>query len=211
MTPADTRPVLARYLDPLDVIWLSAATRLGLRVRRNPSVFAATDGAGLLELGPRETLDADDCTAQMILHELCHWITNGAHSLHELDWGCAPEGEDLWREFATLRVQCGLASRHGLRVLLAPTTQHRRYYDRVPDDPLTPLDDGEEEARIVAETAAALVRADGAPWAEALARAFVATRGVADAVGPILSDYASDIESDALPSLWAAARQTRLG
>ncbi|HNC95158.1 MAG TPA: hypothetical protein PKW90_03475, partial [Myxococcota bacterium] len=97
------RPVKARYLDPVEVVWYATAARLGLRVRRNPSIFSMTDGTGLLELGPKDTLDADDCTAQMIFHELCHWITNGLETFELRDWGFPLEAELDWREHSCLR------------------------------------------------------------------------------------------------------------
>ncbi|NLY95693.1 MAG: YkgJ family cysteine cluster protein, partial [Myxococcales bacterium] len=60
------------YVDPLDAIWLAVARAFGLRVERSDEVYASTDGEGTLTLGTRETLDPDDCLAQMIFHELCH-------------------------------------------------------------------------------------------------------------------------------------------
>lgn len=203
MSSPPTRPVLARYLDPLDVVWLSTARQLGLRVRRNQTVYAATNGAGLLELGPSDTLDPDDCTAQMIFHELCHWVTNGVASVHVVDWGCPPEPEDLWVEFACLRLQAALSAPWGLRRLLAPTTLHRAYYDRLTDDALAPLDDGEVEARVVARARQALADAMEDPWQHALQDALRATSAIQAAVQPVMAWYQSD-ENDGLPSLWAA-------
>lgn len=200
--PAD-RPVRAKYLDPLDLVWLATARRLGLRVRRNPTVYAATNGAGLLELGPTDTLDPDDCAAQMIFHELCHWITNGLASAALVDWGCAPEGEDMWVEWATLRVQAALAAPWGLRGLLAPTTLHRAYWDRLGSDPLAPLDEGDEEARIVARARAALIEASAAPFHEPIQDALRASASIQAALAPLLP-WASHDTDEPLPSLWAA-------
>lgn len=196
------RPVSARYMDPLSVVWLATARRLGLTVRRNPSVYAATNGAGLLELGPGETLDPDDCDAQMIFHELCHWITNGEDSVGVPDWGCALEGEEIWREQATLRVQRALAEPHGLERLLAPTTDHRVYYDRLAGG--GPVQGYEDEARAMALAQQALARADGPPWGLALREALEATARIQAAISPFLGSYASDRADDALPSLWAS-------
>jgi len=197
------RPVRSRYRDPLDLVWLATARRLGLRVRRNPAIFSATDGQGLLELGPFHTLDADDTTAQMILHEFCHWITNGESTFHERDWGFDLDSELDWREHSCLRLQAGLCERYGLRGMLAPTSQFRDYYDRIPTDVLQPLDDSEREAKVCALAAVALERAAGTPWSGPMTEAFVATAQMRDALAPLLGDYATDLEDDALPSLWA--------
>ncbi len=196
------RPVHARYRDPLDLVWLATARRLGLRVRRNPAIFSATDGRGLLELGPFDTLDADDTTAQMILHEFCHWITNGLETFHERDWGFALDAELDWREHSCLRLQAGLTERYGLRTMLAPTSQFRDYYDSIPTNVLEPLDDSAREADVCALAKVALERAAGAPWNAPMTEAFVATARIRDALGPLLADYATDLENDGLPSLW---------
>lgn len=204
------RQVRARYQDPLGLIWMATARRLGLEVRRNPTVFAATNGRGLLELGPPETLDADDCDAQMIFHELCHWVTNGLDSVHVPDWGCAPEGEEIWREQACLRLQAALAGRHGLRDVLAPTTVHRLYYDALGEDALRPVDGYPDEALAVGLAREALGRADGEPWAAPLTEALAATARIAETVRPFLSGDGAkgpgDTPEAALPSLWASAR-----
>lgn len=196
------RPILSRYRDPLDLVWLATARRLGLHVRRNPAIFSATDGTGLLELGPFDTLDADDTTAQMILHELCHWITNGLETFHERDWGFALDAELDWREHACLRLQAGLAQRYGLRGVLAPTSQFRAYYDAIPADVLQPLEGWPHEARVVELAAVALGRAEGAPWVGPMREAFTATAAMRDALAPFLADYATDLPDDPLPSLW---------
>ena len=205
------RPIRSRYLDPVDLVWLATARRLGLRVRRNPAIFSATDGQGLLELGPRSTLDPDDTTAQMIFHEICHWIVNGRDAVHQRDWGFALDAELDWREHACLRLQAALGGRHGLREVLAPTSQFRAYYDAIPDDPFAPLPSGslpehgsdpEREARVCARARSAVVEAGGEPWGEVLARALEATAALRETVMPFLADYASDVDPDDLPSLW---------
>lgn len=197
------RPIEARYLDPIDLIWLATARRLGLHVRRNPRIFSATDGTGLLELGPRETLDPDDCTAQMIFHELCHWITNGVETFVERDWGFPLDAELDWREHACLRLQAALAGSHGLRAQLAPTSQFRRYYDTIPADPFAPLDTTPREMEVVALAAVAWERAQGDPWHRPVQAALGASAAVRGVVAPFLSDYQSDVGGDPLPSLWA--------
>lgn len=198
------RPVLSRYLDPLELIWLSTARRLGLTVRRDPAIFSRTDGTGRLWLGPRDDLDADDMVCQMIFHELCHWITNGVASFSVEDWGFPLSDADDPREYASLRVQAALADRHGLRGMLGPTGQYRRYFDQIPADPLGPIDDpahGLDEARILPLARDALVRADTPPFAP-VHDALAATARLRDVVTPFLDTYATEVEDDALPSLW---------
>lgn len=180
----------SRSHDPVDVIWLATAARLGLVVRRRADVFASTDGRGTLFLGARDTLDPDDCTAQMVLHELCHWVINGEDAAHRIDWGFAPmEGLD-WREYPTLRLQRWWADRYGLTSLLAPTTAARAYWDRLVA-PLEPLDDGPDEATIVREATAAVARSQGEPWGRALEAALAATAEI----GEVARAYGSTVTS----------------
>jgi hypothetical protein len=199
------RPIHARYLDPLELIWYATARRLGLRIRRNRAIFSATDGTGLLELGPKDTLDPDDCTAQMIFHEFCHWITNGAETFYERDWGFALDAELDWREHACLRLQASLADSVGLRRFLAPTSQFREYYDQLPMDILEPLPGWPCEAEVVALAKITIDRASQAPWAPHLQQALKATQALHKAVAPFLSDYATDLPDDTLPGLWGIA------
>ena len=195
------RPILSRYLDPLELVWYATAKRLGLTVRRNPAIFSMTDGTGLLELGPKDTLDADDSAAQMIFHEICHWITNGVETFSERDWGF-PLHDDLdWREHACLRLQAHLSGEHALRQVLAPTSPFRAYYDEIPADPLRPHPGGWREEEVVALAALAIERAAGEPWGETVQAALRATAAMREVAGQFLSDYATDIE-DPLPSLW---------
>jgi hypothetical protein len=140
-----TRSVDARYIDPLDHIWLTAAAELGLQVRRSPLGYATTDGRGGLSIAPAPDLDADDCLAQIILHEICHALVQGEDSFGRPDWGLANDAQsvqyqgDTVREQACLRVQAALLRRYGLRRLLGPTTDFRRFYDALPRDPLAAL------------------------------------------------------------------------
>jgi hypothetical protein len=199
---AYVRPRRSRYLDPVDLIWLAAARRLGLHVRRNPAIFSATDGTGLLELGPRDTLDPDDSTAQMIFHELCHWITNGVETFRERDWGFALDAELDWREHACLRLQAALADTVGLRQILAPTSQFREYFDQIPADPFGPVEGWPCEELVVPLARDSWARAWGAPWGEVLRDVLDSHAAVRAAVQPALEHYASDVADDALPSLW---------
>ncbi len=200
------RPITARYLDPVDLVWTTTAKRLGLTLRRDPTIYSMTDGTGLLALGPRSDLDEDDCVAQMILHELCHWIVNGLESFSERDWGFPLDLEVCWREHACLRLQAWLSDRYGLRAMFGPTGFHRPYWDRLPADVLEPLDDSEWEAKVVAHTAVCIERAQGDPWFAPLDAAFRATRAIAETLQPFMPDYATEHDGDTLPSLWDLAR-----
>lgn len=173
----EPREIRARYRDPLDEIWLGLARRLGLRVERSPDCYASSDGAGRLSIGTDETLDADDSLAQMVLHELCHWLVEGDDARRRPDWGLDNETErDVPREQACLRLQAALLRRHGLRRVLAPTTDFRSFYDALPEDPLQPA----TEASSVAARLG-LRRAAREPWAPALDEALRETAVVAAA------------------------------
>jgi len=169
------------YLDPLEHLWLATARRIGLRIERSIEVYASTDGAGTLAIGSDEFLDVDDSLAQMVFHELCHSLIEGAQSFDNPDWGLDNETQrDLPRERACLKVQAALAAPLGLRWFLAPTTDHRAYYDALPEDPLTPTDSRETMlARI------GLARASRPPWAPALAEALAATAVIVHAAAAV--------------------------
>jgi hypothetical protein len=196
------RPIRSRYLDALELIWLSTARRLGLTLRRDPSIFSRTDGSGHLWLGPRADLDPDDTLCQMLLHELCHWITNGIETFHEQDWGFPLMDGDDPREFSSLRLQAWLADQHGLRGMLGPTGKYREYFDRIGADPLAPLDDSPGEAHIVAVAREAIVRSQGAPFQPALGQALTATAALRDLLLPFDVDHLADDDDEGLPSLW---------
>lgn len=170
------RTVRHRYVDPLDAVWLAAARGFGLRVERSPEVYASTDGRGLLLLGTDETLDADDCLAQMIFHELCHAAVQSPEGLSLPDWGLDNESaRDVVREHACLRLQAELARRHGLRTFFAPTTDFRSFYDALADDPL----EGEgPESELARESLARILRPPFAPWVERGLSATAAIVGV---------------------------------
>lgn len=203
MDPEYERPILSRYVDPYELIWLATARRLGLHIRRDPAVFSMTDGEGLLALAPREELDPDDTLPQQVLHEVCHWVVNGEESFRQRDWGYELDVPlDDPREHACLRVQAWLADGHGLRGVLANTGLYRPYYDAL-DDPAAPLDDSAHEVEVLRrfEAGRALVRQE--PWWSALQDALRATAVVRDTVEPFLADYATEVDGDALPSLWS--------
>ncbi|MCK6529525.1 YkgJ family cysteine cluster protein [Myxococcota bacterium] len=175
-----TREILYSYQDPLDLIWLDAARRVGMRVVRSDEVHAWWDGAGTLSLSTPEGFDPDDSLAQLIFHEICHALLEGPAAFHLPDWGLDNlTDRDLWREDACHRLQAALTARHGLRDFLAPTTDFRPYWDALPEDPLAP---GDDPAIPVAREA--WERARHGPWAEVLEDALAATRRVADAARP---------------------------
>src|SRR5690606_5187482 len=116
---------------------------------RSADAYASTDGAGTLTVSDRSGMDADDCLAQMILHEICHFLVAGPSSIHFIDWGLDNEGtRDEVLEHATLRLQAALLEPLGLRRVLAPTTDFRAYYDALPPDPFSERDPAEREAII---------------------------------------------------------------
>ncbi len=189
-----------RYEDPLDRVWRVCAERLGFRIARSPDVYASTDGRRTIIVGTDETLDPDDCLAQMILHELCHAAVEGEDAEHRVDWGLDNQSErHAAREHACLRLQAYLTGSYGLRGLLAPTTDYRAFWDGLADDAFaaSEADGGRREASAVAARVAAY-RVSRSPWSPHLQEALAATAAIARAV-PLLGGPAAD----SLPSLWS--------
>ncbi len=189
---SSSRQVDITYQDPLNVVWLAAADAIGIQVVRDPEVFAAWDGAGVLRIGTSNTLDQDDNLAQMILHEFCHALIAGPESMGQPDWGLDYETtEHQLFEHATLRLQAVLADLFGLRQFLAATTDFRDYYDRLPADPLA---GGDDPAIGLAQQG--LERARHEPWSTPLAQALAATRELARVVAPFANQA----------TLWSVAK-----
>ncbi len=162
-----SRSIFARYTDPLDVIWTNAAHAMGLSVRRTSDAYASTDGHGTLLLSDAKGMDPDDCLAQMILHEICHWMVQGVQSLGWVDWGLDNEGTvDREREHACLRLQAALLDPYGLRGVLAPTTDFRSYYDKLPRDPF--MESAASERESITRARAAYARRHHRPFREIL-------------------------------------------
>src|SRR4051812_28829652 len=112
----------------IEAIWITAAARIGFRVERTNDAYASSDGRGTIVIGTGALLDADDAVAQLVFHEICHAITEAPRGLPLPDWGLEnADGRDVVREHACLRLQAHLADRHGLRALMAPTTEYRAY------------------------------------------------------------------------------------
>jgi hypothetical protein len=184
MDRARMRAIRHRYRDPLDQVWIETARRIGLALARSREVNASTDGAGTLVLGAPDTLDADDCLAQMIFHELCHSLVEGEGSFGRPDWGLDNQSaRDEVREQACLRTQAALAGRHGLRQVLAPTTDHRSFYDALPPAPLA-----ERGEASVVLAIRAVGRAGKPPWGPHLEAALAATAAIAAATAPFDRD-----------------------
>jgi Fe-S-cluster containining protein len=88
-----------------------------------------------------------------------------------------------WREHACLRVQWVLTGRHGLRVLFAPTTDFRTFWDQLSGDVLADRTDRSVQAAIMA-----LRRADKPPWGPHLGQALAATARIAQEAAKLASD-----------------------
>src|SRR5213078_2377635 len=195
---AVARDVTHRYVDPLAQVWLEAARRIGLAVERSAEVYAATDGRGRLAIGDDATLDADDSLAQMIFHELCHSLVEGEPAFARPDWGMDNTGPDHdWREHACLRVQWLLAGRHGLRALLAPTTEFRAFWSQLGGDVLADRSDASVQAAITGVS-----RADRTPWAPALGDALAATAQIAQVAARFAAPEPASPEPGRARSLW---------
>jgi len=187
------------YLDPLDAIWLTVAARIGFRVERSAEVYASTDGKGIMTIGAPSTLDPDDCLAQMILHELCHSLIEGAESLGVPDFGLDNESaRDVVQEHACLRLQAWLTEKYGLRKVLAPTTDFRGYYDRLPEDPLA---DDADPATVTAKQGAA--RSEKTPWAPHLEEGLEATAKVLKVAGKLGASDPKAIK----PPIWSELKR----
>ncbi len=185
------RKIDSEYVDPVDLIWLRAAERLGIRVERSGDVYASWNGQDTLSLARAEDFDADDCLAQMIFHELCHALVAGDRR-HDLDWGLTNTNqEDLVYEHATHRLQATLADPYGLRNFMAVTTEWRPYWDALPENPL--VDDGDPAVPIAQQ---AHQRSQRAPYHDVLHAALKATAAIAD----VTRQWASD------DSLWSRTK-----
>ncbi len=120
----------------LDSIWLEAAQTLDVPVTRAGDAYVHWDGRTLFIAGD-EHLDDDDTVAQLVLHELCHWITQGSDARALPDWGLDNTSErDADRELSCVRLQAHLLGAFGLRSALFPTTPLRDFFSRLGDDAL---------------------------------------------------------------------------
>lgn len=192
------RSIVHHYQDPVDLIWLQAAADLGLNVQRSTDAYAAYDGHGTLTISVAEEFDADDSLAQMIYHEICHWLVSGKHARDLPDWGLSNTSRrDLVYEYACHRLQAALAAPFGLREFMAVTTTWRPYWDALPPNPLL---DGDDPAIPIAQAGYQLSRSS--PFHDVLTRSLAATAAIADAVRAVAP----------AASLWSVTRaQHRLG
>lgn len=197
--PVPNRTVCHRYEDPLARIWTACAEQTGFRIVRTPEVYASTDGRGTIFIAEDSQLDADDCLAQMILHELCHALIEGEQGQARVDWGLGIYGgSHPWREWACLRLQAALARRFGLRDFLAPTTDFREsFWNHLPDDPfMATVEAGGRREKSCVAARIGFHRAMQPAWRHPLDAAFKATARVATLVQGIRSGEV------ARPSLW---------
>ena len=192
------RPIVHRYEDPVDLIWIRAAADLGSKIRRSADAFASYDGKGTLTIAEESDFDADDCLAQMIFHEICHWIVAGRRGYQLEDWGLSNvDDRDLVYEYAVIRLQAKLSQPYGLRPFMAVTTDWRPYWESLGEDPLA---DGDDPAIAIAQDAFHLARLE--PFESVLKRALSATAAIDDAVRGATE----------LSSLWRVTRpRHRLG
>jgi hypothetical protein len=202
-----------QYDDPLSLIWLDCAARVGFRVQRSADAYASSDGRGTLLIATGDQFDPDDCLGQMILHELCHALVEGEDGERALDWGLDnTRMGHPWREHACLRLQAWLADSVGLRDFFAPTTDFRlSFWATLPADPLqaTPASGGRRERSCVAARIAAW-RSAQPRWQTALTEALNASAAIAATVRhlrPLAPDSGPkpDPETAVQPSLWATA------
>ena len=188
------RKVEKTYDDPLSLVWIHAAQRMGIRIERSAEVNASWNGDGVLTIGTADTLDPDDCLAQMVLHELCHALCEGPESLKLMDWGLDNfNPAKKVHEHACLRLQAALADPYGMRSFFASTTMFRSYYDRLPADPLAAGDDP-----AIALALPGWDRATSGPWAPALDDALRRSAHIAQALHGVTKEG----------SLWHAAAQS---
>lgn len=169
-----SRKIEHRYEDPLDAVWTRTAEAMELRIVRSGASYASCDGHGILSLSDQAGMDPDDCLAQMIFHEICHWLVQGIESIGWVDWGLDNEGNiHDEREHACLRLQAALLAPYGLRELLGPTTDFRVYYDALPLDPFEERAIAERES--ITRGLAAYNRRNRQPFRDHLERALEAT------------------------------------
>ncbi len=162
---------------------------------RSSQVYAHSDGQSALHLGDSQSLDPDDCLAQMIFHELCHAMVESYESLKQPDWGLDnTSAKDLVHEHACLRLQAKLAGPHGLRGYLAATTVFRKYYDQLPEDPL--FAETPREQKAVAMAQRGYERSQNAPFAPHIERALKTSAKIVE-----LTRAFVDLPQDSLPSL----------
>ncbi len=179
------RKIHKRYDDPVNLIWRHAARQMGMQIERSSEVNASWNGEGVLTIGTPDSLDADDCLAQMILHEACHALCEGPESLRRPDWGLESfDPSKKVHEHACLRLQAAFADRYGMRTFFAATTIFRKYYNQLPADPLAA---GDDPAIDMARKA--WNQANVGPWAQPIYDALRRTAIVLNALNGITDEH----------------------
>lgn len=177
----------------LDRLWQDAASRCGFRVARSSAAYASTDGNGVIHIGEPDTLDDDDSLAQLVLHEICHALTQGEPAFRQPDWGLDnTSNRDDVAEEACLRLQAELSGRHGLRATMTPTTEWRTYYARLGAQPLQAGGPHEEEACARARAGEAL--------AERLGMSLILAETLAATVNLLAGSPSADLGATASPT-----------
>jgi hypothetical protein len=139
---------------PLDEIWIDVARRLDVPVVRDDDFgYVHWDGR-TLHLATDGELDDDDTLAQLVLHELCHALVQGADRFRAPDWGLDnTTNDDEDNERAALRLQAHLTGAFGLRDRLFPTTVVRPFYESLGRDAFLPVEEvSSQRARVAATT-----------------------------------------------------------
>lgn len=113
----------------VDGLWVGLLEEAGFRLARRSTSYVWYDGAGEVAVAPDDELDADDTLAQIILHELVHFLVQGEAARNEPDWGLDNlTDRDAYLEEAALVMQRRLLAVWGLESVLVPTTDFRPYY-----------------------------------------------------------------------------------
>jgi hypothetical protein len=130
-------PATVAQLRAFDSDWIGLASALGYTVTRADASYVWYDGRGAIGIATDGELDHDDTLAQIILHEVCHAVTEGESSGTRPDWGLDNTTDsDVPHEWAALRLQAAVLDVHGLRGVLVPTTSFRDYYLGLPAEPI---------------------------------------------------------------------------
>lgn len=124
---ADVKTV--RAVRRVDDLWVGLLSAAGFTLKRRSTSYVWYDGAGEIAIAPDEELDADDTLAQIILHELVHFLVQGEEARHEPDWGLDNlSDQHAYLEEAALVMQLRLLTAWQLEQVLVPTTDFRPYY-----------------------------------------------------------------------------------
>lgn len=135
-------------LRALDERWAALLECFGGAIQRSSDAYVSwLSDTRTLIISPDHELDPDDTLAQIVLHELCHHLIEGADSDQYDDWGLDNMGDEhLANEYAALRLQAAILDNERLRTYLNPTTDHRWFYEALGQDPLRdPVEGGLNE------------------------------------------------------------------